>query len=106
MGSEAFWKSLRGPNGKSNVETFNQEEKDVFKMPIEEWEQLRFRITNQTMRLAECYNHPKGIAFGFRLHPPHLWNIIDGVLFKKVKGKWVKFVPDVEDNLERFRNRG
>jgi len=28
----------------------------------------------------------------------------DGILYKKVDGEWVRFKPNVEENLERFNN--
>lgn len=105
IGSEKFWDSLRDPvTRKSIVETYEEDPNDVFRMPTEEWEKLRFRISNKTLRLVECYNHPKGVVFGFRLHPPHLWNLREGVLYKKVGGKWVRFQPRFEENLERFND--
>lgn len=105
LGSEAFWNSLRDPStGESLVETRPESVDDVFKMPVEDWLNLRFRISNMTMRLVECYNHPKGVAFGFRMHPPHLWNLKDGILYKKVNGQWVRFIPTFEENLERFND--
>lgn len=105
LGSEAFWNSLRDPQtGESIIERREESSEDVFRMPIEEWDKLRFRICDKTRRLVECYNHPQGKVFGFRLHPPHLWDLREGVLYKKVKGKWVKFYPRFEENLERFND--
>lgn len=102
--SEKFWNSLRNEKGESIVETYEQDPNSVFRMPIEDWDKLRFRISNKTLRLVECYNHPQGTVFGFRLHPPHLWDLRDGVLYKKHEGKFVKFVPNFEENLTRFND--
>lgn len=100
----SFWDSLIDKRtGKKLYET--REEQDPFRMPIEEFEKLRFRMSNMTLRLVECYNHPQGLVFGFRLHPPHLWDIREGVLYKKVNKQWVKFIPDYNENTKRESSR-
>lgn len=95
-----FWDSfVDTKTGEKLYET--REEESPFKLPPEEWDALRFRISNKTLRLAECYNHPQGLSFGIRLHPPHLWDIREGIVYKKVKKQWVRYRPDFDDNAKR-----
>lgn len=70
------------------------------------WDSLRFRIANNTERMVECTNHPQNISFGYRLHPPHLWDLRNGVLYRKDEtGKFVIWKPYLEQNLVRFNKR-
>ena len=95
-----IWDDLTNKDGSVNYERIT--EGDVFKMSREDWDKLRFRISNMTLRLVECYNHPQGKVFGLRLHPPHLWDLRDGVLYKKTPEGWVKYFPNFDENLERL----
>lgn len=84
------------------VEYKEVEEQEFGSVTQEQFEKLRFKISNQTLRLAACINHPQGVEFGFRLHPPHLWKLEDGKLFKKINGEWERFIPRIADNLQRL----
>ena len=59
-------------------------------------------MTNQNLRLVECTVHIRKFSHGFRLHPPHLWNLIEGILYKKIDGKFVKWVPNFSTNIKRL----
>ena len=85
---------------RGSIRTYNEE--NVFNFSQEEFEKCRFKISNQNLRMAECTVHTKRFAHGFRLHPPHLWDIRDGVLYQKLKGKFVKWVPNFSTNLTRL----
>lgn len=94
-----FWSGAK----KSKDIEYKESEEQVFgSVTQEQFEDLRFRISNQSLRLAECINHPDGLSFGFRLHPPHLWKIENGKLFKRIKDEWVRFIPNLEDNISRL----
>jgi hypothetical protein len=76
------------------------EEELVFHLTKDEFKKCRFKIINQSLRLAECIVHRDRFSHGFRLHPPHLWDIRDGIIYKKVNNKFVKFMPDFEKNIK------
>lgn len=93
------WESYK----KSKDITYAEQEEQLFgEVTQEQFEKLRFKISNQSLRLAACINHPQGVQFGFRLHPPHLWKIEEGKLFKKINGEWKRFIPNIADNLSRL----
>ena len=95
--SKAFWEAVE----KAKRVDYS-EEKEVFHLTKKEAENCRYTITDQTMRLAMCTVHTVGFTHGLTLHPPHLWDIKDGILYKKVGETWVRFIPDVEENKKRF----
>lgn len=97
---EAWWESVKRSKDSKYVEITEPDAIPAF--TAEEWDALRFRISNHSMRLAECINPPHRDPVVFRLFPPHLWNIVDGKIMQKVGGKWVRFVPKLEENLDRF----
>ena len=97
---EAFWDSLKKSKDAKYVEITEPDAIPAFS--ADEWEGLRFRISNHSLRLAECINPPHRDPVVFRLFPPHLWNIVDGKIMQKVDGKWVRFVPNLKENLARL----
>lgn len=102
--TENFW--AKNKEGKYILDVENYNEEDVLTLGNIDFEACRFEITNMTQRLCTCTVHQKeGFAHGFRLHPPHLWNIVDGKLFKKIDGKWVRFLPKPEPRLEEPTKR-
>lgn len=74
----------------------------VFDLSQKEFEKCRFKMINQNYRMVECTVHSNKFSHGFRLHPPHLFDLRDGIMYKKVKGKFVKFVPDFKKNLKNL----
>lgn len=97
---EKFWESLKRDKRVKYKEITEPEAVGSFS--ADEWDSLRFRITNQSLRLATCTNPPHRDPIVFRLFPPHLWDIRDGQIYRKVDGQWIRFVPDLKKNLERF----
>lgn len=98
---EYFWG--KRPDGKYfNPDVKEIQETDVFSLGNIDYGECRFEIINMSMRLCECVVHKaKGFSHGFRLHPPHLWDIREGgKLFKKLDGVWVRFLPEPADRLE------
>lgn len=87
---------------KKNKTIEHYDEKTVFDFTQKEADRCRFEIVNQNYRLAECTVHKKEFSHGYRLHPPHLWNIIEGKLYKRAEGKWERFVPNHRINLKNM----
>jgi len=46
--------------------------------------------------------HTNKFSHGFRLHPPHMWDIRDGIIYKRVGKKFVKFVPSFNKKLDKL----
>lgn len=95
--SENFWQDQK----KRNRIQYSNEEK-IFHLSHEEAQKCRYEIIDMTMRMAECATHRDRISHGVRLHPPHLWDIRDGVVYQKVNGEWVMWTADVKKNIDRF----
>lgn len=76
------------------------EEQVVFTFTHEEFEKCRFRMKDQNLRMVECTVHRSKFTHGYRLHPPHLWDIKEGKLYKKSEGKWVRWIPNFSNNLD------
>lgn len=85
---------------RGSIRTYTEEV--VFNFSQEEFKKCRFKMTNQNYRMVECTTHVKRFSHGFRLHPPHLWDLRKGILYKKVKGKFIKWVPNFSTNLTRL----
>lgn len=79
------------------------EEQEVFHLSQAEANKCRYEMVNNTERMAECIVHTKGFTHGVRLHPPHLWDLRDGIVYQKVNGEWVRWSPVVKENKERFQ---
>ena len=75
-------------------------EKVVFSLSEQEVDKCRYEIVDQTRRMAECKIHRDNFSHGVRLHPPHLYNIIDGIVFFKDDGKWVKWKPNFKARVK------
>lgn len=89
-----FWQ-----RGRKGIQIFPEE--IVFKLTQEESEKCRFRIINHSTGDAECYIHNGN--HGVRLHPKHLWDIRDGLIyFKDQSGQWQRWLSVVKENLTRF----
>jgi hypothetical protein len=89
-----LWEELKKVGRVKNIT-----EEEVFHLTKEEFEKCRFKIVNQNYRLAECVVHTNKFSHGFRLHPPHMWDIRDGIIYKRVGKKFVKFVPSFKENV-------
>lgn len=92
-----FWEHAKQHN---KVE--NYEEREVFKLTQEEADKCRYVMGNKNLRMAECIVHREGFSHGIRLHPPHLYNLKDGIVYYKKDGKWVRWQPKIIENLSRL----
>jgi hypothetical protein len=71
-------------NTVSNREKKNKEQ-PLLELSREEKKRCVFECVNQNYRLFECVVHKNEKAsHGLRLHPPHLWEVKDGVPYKRV----------------------
>ena len=75
-------------------------EKTVLHLTEKEFSKCRFRITNQNWRMVECTVHTDQFSHGFRLFPPHLWDLKDGIIYKKVRGKFIVWKPKFSRNVK------
>lgn len=87
-------------NRRKAIRTYTEE--PVFDFTQEEFNKCRFEMVNQNLRMVECTIHSGRFSHGYRIHPPHLWDIRKGILYKKVKRKFVKWVPNFSTNLTRL----
>ena len=70
----------------------NQQKNKIkpLKLTKDDLKKCRFVCIDQNLRLFECQTHKtEEFAHGLRLHPPHLWQVIDGVPYKVVDNKKV-----------------
>lgn len=94
---DVFWDNFKKEKA---VKTFTEEE--VFGLSKEEFKKCRFEMINQNYRMVECKVHLDKASHGFRLHPPHLFDLRDGIIYKKVKGKFVRFFPNYKQNIKNL----
>lgn len=89
-----FW------TGSKKTEKF--EERIDLKLSPKEVLKCRYRITNHSEAMAECYIHDG--KHGVRLFPKHKWTIIDDEIYylSGETGSWVKWLPNIKENLTRF----
>lgn len=95
--AKQVWQSAEAKHEVEKVE-----EEEVFHLSQKEANKCRFVMVNNTTRMAECTVHTQSFTHGVRLHPPHLWNIIEGIVYQKVNGEWVRWSPIVKENIKRF----
>lgn len=92
---------------KDLIQEGKSEWKDVVKLPKEEAKKCRFACVNPSYRLFACITHNK--QHGLRLHPPHLWVVKDGIVYKRVDNKlkvWYSFLYVKKKNNGTRTNRG
>jgi hypothetical protein len=90
---EKLWESLER---NKRVENFTEGES--FELTMSEMEKCRYEITDNTKRMATCTTHSRSYPHGIRIHPPHLYNIVDGIVYFKSEGSWIRWFPDVALN--------
>lgn len=95
---EKIWNDARRAGHKIH----KSEEKIELQLNDEECEKCRYKIVNQSMRLAECTVHNGNVGHGVRLWPIHLWEIRDGRILQKVNGEWKLWKPNFKNNITRF----
>lgn len=67
--------------------------KNILNLTKEEAKKCRFVCIDQSLRLFACKTHNQ--SHGLRLHPPHLYTIKNGVVYKIVDNKlkvWYSFL--------------
>ena len=84
-----------------NVKHF--EEQEVFRLSQIEAKKCQYEYVNKNLRLAECTVHRKNFSHGIRLFPPHLWNLVDGVVYYKKENKWERWYPNLSANKKRLK---
>ncbi len=76
------------------------EEVSLFKLTREEFEKCRFSLPDKNTREVECQVHTKGFSHGYRLHPPHLWDLREQIIYRKNnKGEFERWYPEFKSNL-------
>ncbi|MEM4270799.1 MAG: hypothetical protein QXO70_01745 [Candidatus Pacearchaeota archaeon] len=69
----------------------------------EEAKKCRFVCIDQSLRLFSCKTHDG--RHGLRLHPPHLYEIKDGVIYKKLDNKLKVWYADLYAKKKDSRTR-
>src|SRR3990167_9379969 len=90
-----FWKGRK-------VERF--EEITIFSLSPAELDKCRYEIINQSQRMAECTVHREGGSHGIKLHPPHLYDLRDDVVYYMDKGRWIRWKPDLKARKEDIKD--
>ena len=100
MKSDYFWEVAKK---KKKVRKLTDEK--VFGFTKKEAEKCRFKMVNQNLRLVECTVHRGAFSHGYRLHPPHLFDLRDGIIFHRqdTKSKWKRWYPNLNENLRRLK---
>ena len=75
------------------------QEEQIFHLSEKEAQKCRYEIIDNTQRMAECTVHG---YHGVRMHPPHLWDLKNGIVYQKVNNEWIKWFPNIKENLGRF----
>lgn len=75
-------------------------EKTVFSLTEREVDRCRYEIINMTQRMAECYIHRDNFSHGIKLHPPHLYDLRDGVVYFRQGKGWEKWRPNLKSRKE------
>lgn len=92
------------------AESLNQvekvEETQLFHLTQKEADKCRYVMTNMDLRMAECTVHTDAFTHGVRMHPPHLWDLRDGIIYyrENIKAPWVKWSPLIQNNTKRFKS--
>lgn len=71
----------------------NNKWKNIFSLSLSEAKKCRFYCINPSLRLYSCKTHND--RHGFRLHPPHLYEIKNGIIYRKVDNQlkvWYDFL--------------
>lgn len=76
-------------------------DKSVFDFSKKEAKRCRFVMVNQNLRLVECTVHRGKFSHGYRLHPPHLYDLRKGIIYHRedTKSKWKPWYPKFKPNL-------
>lgn len=82
------------------------EETQLFHLTQKEADKCRYVMTNMDLRMAECTVHTDAFTHGVRMHPPHLWDLRDGIIYyrESIKAPWVKWSPLIQNNTKRFKS--
>ena len=82
------------------------EETQLFHLTQKEADKCRYVMTNMDLRMAECTVHTDAFTHGVRMHPPHLWDLRDGIIYyrENIKAPWVKWSPLIQNNTKRFKS--
>lgn len=87
--------------------TLNQEKnkvwKDILNLTKEEAKKCRFICIDPSFRLFACKTHNQ--KHGLRLHPPHKFEIKNGVVYKRLDKKLKVWYADLYAK-KNFFNRG
>lgn len=79
----------------------NSTETTVFNLTQKEFEKCRFSLPDKNTRMIECQVHTKNFTHGYRLFPPHLWDLREGVIYKRNdKGEFEKWSPNFKNNVK------
>lgn len=81
-------------------------ETQLFHLSQKEAEKCRYVMTNMDLRMAECTVHTDAFTHGVKMHPPHLWDLRDGIIYHRenIKSPWVKWSPLIHNNTKRFES--
>jgi len=79
------------------------EERIVFSLTQKEAENCRFKMINQNTRLVECTVHRSEFSHGYRMFPIHLWDLKEGLLYKKIGSKWIRWLPNFANNVKLIK---
>lgn len=92
--SKAFW--ARQKNAK-RVKSWEEDVK--IRLTKEECKKCRYECVEQSTRMYECTVHKGDFSHGLRMHPPHLYDLRDGIVYYKGE----RWFPDFAANRERLK---
>lgn len=96
--AKGVWERAAAAN---KIETV--EETQVFHLTQKEAKKCRYVMVNMDQRMAECTVHTDGFTHGVRMHPPHLYDLRDGIVYyrENIGAEWQRWYPNMKENAAR-----